>query len=107
MADAGSNAQEIFRLRDRQGKQERELAGFDYRLRDLARGLGELRDQVHELREQVDGMTEAEKIATAVAAAMRQDRRRWFNGYRRAGAAAAAVVVLIPAVHDAVSWLYG
>lgn len=93
-----SDAEPHLSIRDR-------VIGLEFDQRQQARGIGELRDELHELRKVVDGMTEADKIATAVATALRQDRSRWFNGWRRLGAAAGAAILLVPAVHDAVAWL--
>lgn len=104
MADDDSTPHERRRLGDRSLSDR--VTGLEYRTRDLGRGLGELRDEVRHIREVVDGMTEAEKIATAVTAALRADRHRWFGSFpRRVLAALASGLLLIPAVHDLAGWI--
>jgi hypothetical protein len=77
---------------------------FEGRLRDQARGLGELRDSVHDLERFRDEMTRAEEIGEAVSAALERDRRIRFTFTRKVAAALAGAILLVPAVHDLVSW---
>jgi hypothetical protein len=82
--------------------------------RELARGIGELRDQLHELElahkelaELVDRMTKAEEFEDAIAAAIRSERRAFLNAPRKIAAALIALLVAAPAAHDVIVWLAG
>lgn len=103
---------ELLRLRQSDRELELELVRHDGRLKDQARGLGELRDVVRELRadhdaleERVDGMTTAEKIATGVAQGIARERRARWTLARKTGAALAGAILLLPALHDLAVWL--
>lgn len=121
------NDAEITRLRDRThelagrvqelagrlARLERNEVGVEYQIRDQARGIGELRDELREIErrvdqidELVDAMTKADELAHAVAEELEAHRREWFKGWRRVAGATAALILLVPAIHDAVSWLY-
>lgn len=80
--------------------------------KEVGRGLGELRDRLHELElahqeleELVDGMTKAEEIAAAVTVAIRNERRAFINWPRKTVGAVLAVLIAAPALHDLVSWI--
>lgn len=85
----------------------RTLWRFDGRLRELARGLGELRDRLHDVETILESMTEAEKIAHAVTVALEHDRRARFTFTRKAVAVLAGAVLLVPAVHELILWAFG
>jgi len=104
-----SDHDELIRIRDRfhefSTETTRQLLALDWRAGDHERALGSFRDELRALQAVVDGMTHAEEIAAAVTTALRSDRRRWFNGWRRLGTVLASLVLLVPAVHDLVGWL--
>lgn len=104
---------ELLRLRQTDRELELELVRHDGRLKDQARGLGELRDVVRQLRadhddleERIDGMTTAEKIAAGVATGIARERRARWTTFRKIGAGAGATILLVPALHDAALWLF-
>lgn len=111
MIDSETRA-ELTRLRDRFHDLEKQGWGTAALAKELGRGLGELRDGLHELErqhnelcEQVDGMSRAEEIGHAVTAALREDRRVRWSLSRLLASGAAALVLLVPAVHDLVTWV--
>lgn len=96
---------ELLRLRERQEKLSVEVIGHGHDLKNLATGLGELRDDLRRVEDQVEGMSRAEEIADHVTAALRQDRQRYLNGWRRTGAALLALILAAPAAHDLFRWI--
>lgn len=100
-----TNDAELLRLRNKVHTLEKQVWAAAGVGREHTRVLGELRDELHELTARVEDMTEAEKIQNAVAAGIRADRRRRFTIPRRLAGAVAAAILIVPAVHDLVSWI--
>lgn len=105
---------ELLRLRDKQHELEKQQWGTGALARELGRGLGELRDSVRGLRddlaaleERVEGMTTADKIAAGVAQGIAHERRARWTLARKLVAAGAGTLLLVPALHDLIAWLGG
>lgn len=113
-----SDHEEIIRLRDRVHDLEGTVRGLDMGQKAMREGMGELRDQIRDtgrelhaemmaIQQTVNDMVSADKIAVAVTAAARRERRRFWTAGRTALAAVASLVLLTPSLHLLWGWAHG
>ena len=85
---------------------ERILA-LEHGSRQTVSELAQLRADHDRLSKRFESMTKADEIAQAVTTAIEEQRRRRYTSGRKLAGAVAATILLVPAVHNAASWLFG
>jgi hypothetical protein len=100
-----SDHDEILRLRDRLHELDGTVAGLVYRQRTLEAGVERLGVDVRALTAAVAELSNADKIAQAVTAAVRNDRKHTFTIWQKIAAALVTLIVAAPSVSHIVGWL--
>lgn len=95
---------EILRLRERYHELANILTRLDLGQREALRQLSTLERQQRALTKRLDGMTHADEIVSAVAAAVRQDRRNLFSWPRKIAGGILVVIMAAPALSHIAGW---